>query len=200
MLKVIGVSHLAIHGRIGYKKSTIITTCSGSRTLPTLKFSAQINRMTNWLGTTISWLTLLMVVTMTLVVVLRYGFNLGWIWLQESVLYMHAAVVMLAMSYTLQQDKHVRVDVFYRNFSKPKQNKVNLFGHLFFLIPTCLFVLFMSWGYVTQSWSILEGSQEAGGLPLLFLLKSLLIAMPVLLIFQAISEVLTLVLDKGEQA
>lgn len=163
------------------------------------KFSKQINKITNWLGSAISWLTLAMVVTMTLVVVLRYGFNLGWIWLQESVLYMHAFVVMLAMSYTLMHDKHVRVDVFYRNFSANKQKKVNLFGHVFFLIPTCLFILFMSWGYVAQSWSILETSQEAGGLPLLFLLKSLLIAAPLLLIFQAVSEILMLVLDKEEQ-
>ena len=168
--------------------------------MTTPKFSKQINRITEWLGTTISWLTVLMVITMTLIVVLRYGFNLGWIWLQESVLYMHAFVVMLAMSYTLMHDKHVRVDVFYRNFKKSKQQKVNLFGHIFFLIPTCLFILFMSWGYVAQSWSILEASQEAGGLPILFLLKSLLIATPVLLIFQAISEILLLVLNKGEQA
>lgn len=165
-----------------------------------LKFSIQINKVTESIGTAISWLTLLMVITMTLVVVLRYGFSLGWIWLQESVLYMHAFVVMLAMSYTLIQDKHVRVDVFYRNFSPVKQKRVNLFGHIFFLIPTCLFMLFMSWGYVAQSWSILETSQEAGGLPLLFLLKSLLIVTPVLLIFQAVSEILLLILDEGEEA
>ena len=74
------------------------------------------------------------------------------------------------------------------------------FGHLFFLIPTCLFMLFMSWGYVSQSWSILEASQEAGGLPLLFVLKSLLIVAPILLIFQAVSEIVLLILDKGEEA
>lgn len=168
--------------------------------MTTPKFSKQINKVTESIGAAISWLTLLMVVTMTLVVVLRYGFSLGWIWLQESVLYMHAFVVMLAMSYTLMHDKHVRVDVFYRNFSPVKQKRVNLFGHLFFLIPTCLFMLFMSWGYVAQSWSILEASQEAGGLPLLFFLKSLLIATPILLIFQAASEILLLVLDKGDEA
>lgn len=168
--------------------------------MTTPKFSKQINRITEWLGATVSWLTALMVITMTLVVVLRYGFNLGWIWLQESVLYMHAFVVMLAMSYTLLHDKHVRVDVFYRSFNKQKQNKVNLFGHVVFLIPTCLFILYMSWNYVAQSWSILETSQEAGGLPLLFLLKSLLIAAPILLIFQAVAEITLLLLDKKEQA
>ena len=172
----------------------------GRLNMATLKFSKQINKVTASLGIAISWLTLLMVITMTLVVVLRYGFNLGWIWLQESVLYMHAFVVMLAMSYTLKLDQHVRVDVFYRGFSQSKQRKVNLFGHLFFLIPTCLFILFMSWGYVAQSWQILESSQEAGGLPLVFLLKSLLVLCPLLLIFQAVAEIIELVVNNEGQS
>ena len=152
--------------------------------------------MSRAIGIGISWLTLLMVITMTLIVVLRYGFNLGWIWLQESVLYMHAFVVMLAMSYTLTCDKHVRVDIFYRNFSPAQQHKVNVFGHIFFLIPTCLFILFMSWQYVMQSWSIFESSQEAGGLPILYLLKSLLVVGPLLLIFQALADLIRLVTYK----
>ncbi len=164
--------------------------------MATNKFSKQINKITDWIGKTISWLTIAMVITMTLIVVLRYGANLGWIWLQESVLYMHAFVVMLAMSYALKHDQHVRVDVFYRNFSTTKQRKVNLFGHLCFLLPTCLFILFMSWSYVAQSWSIFESSQEAGGLPILFVLKSLLVISPVLLIFQAIAEIAQLLLNK----
>jgi len=159
-------------------------------------FPKQIDNFTNGLGKVISWLTLAMVITMTLVVVLRYGFNLGWIWLQESILYMHGFVLMLAMSYTLRLDQHVRVDVFYRSFSQSKQNKINLFGHLVFLLPTCLFILFMSWNYVAQSWSIFESSQEACGLPLLFVLKSLLIIAPVLLIFQAVAEIAKVVLEK----
>ena len=137
-----------------------------------------------------------MVVTMTLIVVLRYGFNLGWIWLQETVLYMHGFVIMLAMSYTLVKDKHVRVDIFYRRWPEKKQNKINLFGHVFFLIPTCLFILFMSWQYVAQSWSIFESSQEAGGLPILFLLKSLLVISPLLLLFQAVTEITKILLTK----
>ncbi len=113
---------------------------------------------------------------------------------------MHAFVIMLAMSYTLKLDQHVRVDVFYRGFSPSKQRKVNLFGHLFFLIPTCLFILFMSWGYVAQSWQILEASQEAGGLPLVFIVKSLLVLCPLLLIFQAVAEIVELAINNKEQS
>lgn len=153
-------------------------------------WARQLDRFSSFLGHAIAWLTFVMMVVMTLVVILRYGFNLGWIAMQESVLYLHAFVLMLGMGYTLKTDEHVRVDIFYRRFSAQKQNRVNLFGHILFLIPTCLFVLFMSWDYVFQSWQILEQSQEAGGLPLVFLLKTLLILMPLLLIFQALSEII----------
>ena len=150
----------------------------------------RFEQLSDWLGRTVSWCALLMVIVMALTVILRYGFNLGWIWLQESVLYLHAIGLMLAIPYTLKIDEHVRVDIFYRRFSFKNKNKVNLFGHIFFLIPTCLFMLFMSWGYVSQSWGIMESSNEAGGLPLVFVLKSLLIIMPTLLIFQAVSQVI----------
>ena len=149
-----------------------------------------IQNTSQTIGKLTSWLTLVMMLLMTLVVVLRYGFNMGWIALQESVLYLHAFVLMLGMAYTLKNDEHVRVDIFYRGLSKPKQNKVNTLGHLLFLIPTCVFIIYMSWPYVTQSWMILEGSQEAGGLPFVFVLKSLLIIMPLLLVLQAIAELI----------
>ena len=162
-------------------------------------FANRFDQLSDWLGRTISWCSLLMIVVMAAVVVLRYGFNLGWIWLQESVLYLHALCLMLAMPYTLKLDEHVRVDIFYRRFSPINKNKVNLFGHIFFLIPTCLFILFMSWGYVSQSWMIMETSNEAGGLPLVFALKSLLILMPVLLIIQALSQIVQILLDMKQE-
>ncbi|WP_246029059.1 TRAP transporter small permease subunit [Parashewanella tropica] len=162
----------------------------------TEKLTTQIDKLSTLSGKGIAWLTLFMVLTMTTVVILRYGFDIGWIWLQESVLYMHAFVLMIAMSYTLLVDKHVRVDIFYRNLPKTKKNRVNLFGHIFFLLPTCGFILIMSWQYVTQSWSILESSQEAGGLPLMFILKSLLIITPVLLTLQTIAEIIKIIFIK----
>ncbi len=149
---------------------------------------AFLQTLSERVGNVVRWLTLIMVVVMTAVVVLRYGFNVGWIAMQESVLYLHAFVLMLGIPTVLKLDQHVRVDIFYRQFSKHKQNKVNLFGDLIFLIPSCLFIIVMSWDYVIQSWQILEQSQETGGLPLVFILKSLLLATPILLLMQVLAD------------
>ncbi len=136
-------------------------------------------------GKSIAWLTLVMVLLIFVIVVLRYGFNLGWIWLQESVTYLHVSVFTIVTAWALQQDGHVRVDIFYAEMSVKKRALVDLLGTLFFLVPFCLFILIVAWPYVTSSWKLLEGSREAGGLPLVFLLKTLILIMPALLLGQA---------------
>ena len=137
-------------------------------------------------GKGVAWLTLLMVLLTFSIVILRYGFNLGWIWLQEIVIYLHVAVFTIAAAWTLQQDGHVRVDIFYTDMPTKKRALVNLLGTLLFLIPFCLFVLIISWPYVANSWQLLESSREAGGLPLVFVLKSLILVLPALLLGQAV--------------
>jgi TRAP-type mannitol/chloroaromatic compound transport system permease small subunit len=136
-------------------------------------------------GRAVSWLTLVMVILTFGIVVLRYGFNLGWIWLQESVIYLHATVFMVAAAWAFQTDGHVRVDIFYRDKSSRHKARVNLLGALFFLVPFSVFLLVIAWDYVAASWVSLEDSREAGGLPLVFLLKSLILVMPLLLLIQA---------------
>jgi TRAP-type mannitol/chloroaromatic compound transport system permease small subunit len=137
-------------------------------------------------GKGVAWLTLLMVLLTFSIVILRYGFNLGWIWLQEIVIYLHVAVFTVAAAWTLQQDGHVRVDIFYTDMPKKRRALVNLLGTVLFLIPFCLFVLIISWPYVANSWQLLESSREAGGLPLVFVLKSLIMVLPTLLLGQAV--------------
>jgi len=136
-------------------------------------------------GKTVAWLTLVMVLLTFTIVILRYGFNLGWIWLQEVLTYLHVAVFTIAAAWTLQQDGHVRVDIFYTEMSTRNRALVELLGTLLFLVPFCLFLLVVSWPYVAASWNLLEGSREAGGLPLVFLLKSLIMVLPGLLLCQA---------------
>ena len=136
-------------------------------------------------GKSVAWLTVVMVLLTFTIVVLRYGFNLGWIWLQESLTYLHVAVFTIAAAWTLQQDGHVRVDIFYAEMPKKKRALVDLLGSLIFLIPFCIFVLVIAWPYVANSWKLLEGSREAGGMPLVFLLKSLIMVLPALLLAQA---------------
>ena len=136
-------------------------------------------------GKSVAWLTVVMVLLAFAIVVLRYGFNLGWIWLQESVTYLHVTVFTVVTAWALQQDGHVRVDIFYTKMSDKKRALVDLVGTLIFLIPFCIFILVTALPYVVSSWKLLETSREAGGLPMVFLLKTLILVMPVLLLGQA---------------
>lgn len=148
-------------------------------------------------GRAVSWLTLVMVVVTFVIVVLRYVFDSGLIWLQESVTWMHAIVFMLGAGYTLQREEHVRVDVFYRNMSPRQRGWVNLLGTLLFVFPLCVFFIVASADYVAASWAIGEVSRDAGGLPYPFvpLLKTALIVMPALVLLQGISLMLRAIAD-----
>lgn len=141
-------------------------------------------------GIAVSWLTLLMVLVTFLVVVLRYLFDIGSIGLQESINYMHACVFLIGAAYTLQKNAHVRVDIFYQKLSAHKKAWIDLFGTVFFLTPTMLFIFIISWEYVSESWSVLESSREAGGLPGVYLLKSVILVMAFLMLLQGLANAL----------
>jgi len=143
-------------------------------------------------GHAVSWLTLLMVIVTFVIVVLRYVFGTGLIWLQESLTWMHAAVFMLGAAYTLQQEEHVRVDIFYRKMSDKRRAWVNLLGVLIFVFPMCAFFVYESIDYVAASWTIREVSRNSGGLPYPFLplLKSVLMIMPITVALQGLSMAL----------
>lgn len=158
------------------------------------KLNRILQGINEWVGRFIAWLTFFMVLVTFLVVTLRYVFDLGWIAMQESVVYMHAIVFMLGAAYTLKHQGHVRVDIFYQRFSPKIKAWVDLLGTLFLLFPVSIFILWMGWGYVADSWSVMEGSREAGGLPGVFLLKSLIITMPVLMLLQGLSLIVSNIL------
>lgn len=129
-----------------------------------------------------------MVLAMFFIVVMRYVFDWGSIAFQESVTYMHALVLMLGAAYTLKHGGHVRVDIFYRQAPERTQGWVDSFGIVFLLLPTCAFILWVSWDYVAASWSLREASREAGGLPIVYLLKSLMLLAASLLLLQSVAE------------
>ena len=114
------------------------------------------------------------------------------IWLQESVVWMHAFVFMVGSAYTLQQEEHVRVDIFYRAMSPKRRAWVDLVGVLLFLLPLCVFLAWTSFDYVALSWQLREASRESGGMPypLVPLLKSTLLVMPAMLGLQGVSLLL----------
>jgi TRAP-type mannitol/chloroaromatic compound transport system permease small subunit len=154
----------------------------------------RLDRLNQVLGRTVSWLTLLMVILTLLIVVLRKWFGIGSIALQESVLYAHATVIMVGIAVTWRVDEHVRVDVFYSRLSSGARARVDLAGMLLLLIPLCIFLFVISidyvlssWGWTSRGWTgQLEGSPEAGGLPLVFALKTLLPIMALLLLSQTL--------------
>lgn len=148
-----------------------------------------IDRLSELTGRLTAWLTLAMVLVTCLVVVLRYVFDIGFIWLQESVTWMHAVVFMLGAAYTLEREDHVRVDVFYRRFGERGRAVVDLLGVFLFLLPLCGWIGWSSWDFVATSWRIGEASRESGGLPypLVPLLKSVLVVMPAALALQGLS-------------
>ena len=133
-----------------------------------------------------------MVLVTFLVVVLRYVFDLGFIWLQESVVWMHAAVFMLGAAFTLERNEHVRVDIFYRELDPRRQAIVDIAGVVVLLLPLCGFIFWSAWDFVSISWSIREASRESGGLPypMIPLLKSIILVMPTLVALQGISILL----------
>ena len=151
-----------------------------------------LDRFSALLGKASSWLTLLMVLVTFAVVVMRYVFDVGFIWLQESVVWMHACVFMMGAAYTLQREQHVRVDIFYRDMSEARRAWVDLLGVIVFLLPLCAFLGWAAFDFVAVSWRLNESSRESGGLPypLIPLLKTILIVMPITLGLQGLSLLL----------
>jgi TRAP-type mannitol/chloroaromatic compound transport system permease small subunit len=149
----------------------------------------KLERFIDWTGRSVSWLTLLMVIITFIVVVLRYAFDIGWIALQESVTYLHAMVFLIGASWAMQQEAHVRVDIFYSRMTARNRALVDLIGSILMLLPVMLFITWVSWEYVIDSWDVLEGSREAGGLPAVFLLKTLILVMSAMLIMQGLVQI-----------
>jgi len=159
--------------------------------LSILKRLAQsIDCFTEWTGRIIAWLTLVMMILTGTVVVMRYFLEIGSIALQESVTYMHAMVFLLGAAYTLKRGGHVRVDIFYQKFSPRNKALVDILGTLLFLIPVSLLILVFSWDYVANSWAVHEVSKETQGLPWVYLLKTLLLVMPVTMLLQGVAEII----------
>jgi len=164
-----------------------------------------LQAINQFIGRSVAWLTVAMVIVTAIVVVERYWLESGSIQLQESITYMHAAVFMLAAAYTFAAGGHVRVDIFYRDMAPARKALVDILGTLLLLMPFCLFLAWSSWDYVAMSWTIEESSGETGGLPHPFpaLMKSLIPVSAALLFLQGlvliIESMLTIVSIRTER-
>jgi TRAP-type mannitol/chloroaromatic compound transport system permease small subunit len=133
-----------------------------------------------------SWFSLALVLLISTDVLLRYIFNFSTASLYEMEWHLFAIIFLLASPYTLQKNKHVRVDVFYNNFSKRKKNIIDLIGNIIFLIPFSFIIFYTSLPFVEDSYSILESSPDPGGLPYRFIIKSIIPIAFFLLMIQGI--------------
>ncbi|MFT4767671.1 MAG: TRAP-type mannitol/chloroaromatic compound transport system permease small subunit [Glaciecola sp.] len=149
-----------------------------------------VDRFTLLSGRLLAWCALAMALLTAAVVILRYGFSTGSIAMQEAVTYLHGSLFMLGVAYALTSGGHVRVDIFYREFSARQRAWVDALGGIVFLLPLCAVIMILSWGYVGDAWEIRESSPEPGGIPYLYILKTLLPLMAINLAIAGMADIL----------
>jgi TRAP-type mannitol/chloroaromatic compound transport system permease small subunit len=150
----------------------------------------EIDRLNELVGRLFCWLVLVLVAVQFAVVIMRYVFGVGSIFLQEGIVYVHAIMFLVVAGYTLLHDEHVRVDIFYRGLDQRGKAIVNIAGVLLFLFPSLGLILWQSLPYVIRSWQTLEGSSLIGGVPAVFLLKTFIPIFAILVLLQGISLLL----------
>jgi TRAP-type mannitol/chloroaromatic compound transport system permease small subunit len=164
-----------------------------------LSFADRIDRLTTAIGRAAAWLALAIVVLQFALVVARYALGLGSIWLTETVVYANAALFLLAAAWTLAAGGHVRVDIFYAHASARARAIIDLVGAVLLLLPFALALIWLSAPYAARSWAILERSQEASGLPLVFLLKTLIPVFALMMALQGIAQAIRAVSALGQR-
>ena len=149
--------------------------------------SRGIDRINEWVGRFVSWVAFLVVVVVFVDVVMRYAFRKSYVFTQEMEWHLFAFIFLMGAGYTLLKDGHVRVDIFYQRLSEKGQAWINLIGIIFFLIPGCYMIITTSLAFVENSWKMLEGSPDPGGIPYRFIIKGAIPAGFVLLLLQGLS-------------
>jgi len=152
-----------------------------------IKLCRWIDTLNTWVGRVVAWATALVVAVVFIDVVMRYAFNVSFVFTQELEWHLFAFIFLMGAGYTLLKDGHVRVDIFYQKMSPKGQAWINLLGVIFFLIPGCYMVITTSIPFVYHAWSIMEGSPDPGGIPYRFILKSCIPAGFVLILLQGLS-------------
>ena len=163
-----------------------------------------IGKIIDALGNFCSLLMVLMILNVFYDVIMRYFFNDVSIGMQELEWHLFAAMFMFGIAYTLKEDGHVRVDIFYEKASKRIQAFINIFGALVFALPITVLICYYSIGYTMEAYSMGEGSGDPGGLPHRWIVRSVIPLSSVFLILAIIHvllsqiQVLTTSSAKGE--
>ena len=154
------------------------------------QFQILIDKVIDNIAKILTYLLVSMIILVFITVIIRYMLNISYVALQELVMYFHALIFMFGVSYALKEKSHVKIDIIYNSLSKKNQYFISMLGTIIFIIPTSLFIIYSSIDMVTQSWSLLEGSSEAGGLDLVFILKSVIPITGILIFLQALSDII----------
>lgn len=150
-------------------------------------FCGAIDSTNEAVGRFVSWISLLLVLVVFVDVVMRYLFKTSFVFVQELEWHLFAFIFLIGAGYTLLHDGHVRVDIIYQRLSLKGRAWVNLIGVIFFLIPGCWLVIATSWKFVGNSFSMLEGSPDPGGIPYRFIVKGTMTVGYALLLLQGLS-------------
>tara|TARA_B100000035_G_scaffold139112_1_gene118556 strand:- start:2059 stop:2553 length:495 start_codon:yes stop_codon:yes gene_type:complete len=154
------------------------------------QFQILIDKIIDNTTNILTYLLVSMIILVFITVIIRYMLNISYVALQELIMYFHALIFMFGLSYALKEKSHVKIDIIYNSLNKKNQYFISMLGTIIFIIPTSLFIVYSSMDMVTQSWSLLEGSSEAGGLDLVFILKSVIPIAGFLIFLQALSDII----------
>ncbi|SDL98642.1 TRAP-type mannitol/chloroaromatic compound transport system, small permease component [Catalinimonas alkaloidigena] len=155
-----------------------------------LRLVRAIDALNEWVGRAVSWGNTLLVLVICYDVLMRYVFNRSQVAIMEIEWHLFAVVFLLGAAYAFKHDRHVRVDVFYANFSAKRKALINVLGILLFLIPFCWIVIRSGWEFTSNSLKIGERSPDPGGLPARYLIKSAIPLGFLLLLLQACAELI----------
>ena len=149
----------------------------------------KLNKINFFFGKMSSIFILILITLVSLSVILRYIFSIGFTWLQDLYIWTHACFILFGIAYTLNKDGHVRIDILYRNFNEIRKKKINLIGSIIFGLPFCFFIITKGYDYFLRSFLISEDSKETGGLANIYILKFFIFFMGILLSIELIQKI-----------
>ncbi|CAH1000235.1 hypothetical protein LEM8419_01384 [Neolewinella maritima] len=147
-----------------------------------------VERLVAYLGTAAGYLNLVLIVLVVVDVFLRWTFSLTAAWVIELEWHLFALVFLLGIPYALQQDRHVRVDLFYERFRPRDKRTVNVIGTLLFLLPWAAVLFITSSQYAAEAWRAGEGSPNPNGIPYFFPIKAVVPLAAALLFVQGLAQ------------
>jgi len=166
-------------------------------------FVRTVDRVNGFIGRAVSWFVPLLALITVYDVLMRYIFRATSIKFMDAETNLYILNFMLAAGWTLLNDGHVRVDLLYARLGQKKKAWINVFGSFGFCIPFCVLVIWTAWPFVLDSWHVMEGSPDPGGLPGVYLIKTAIPVTFFLVAMQAISQAiknLFVIMGKEEKA